>query len=261
MVFYFSATGNSFWIAKRLATAFNTELVAIAAVIKQNKSHTYNIQKDEPCFFVFPVHSWGPAPLMLRFIASLKLNGYHNQPVHAVCSCGDNCGYTDKILRQALLKQHLNLKMCWSVTMPNNYILMKGFGVDSEQLRDTKLQESPNIVDNIIKSIRSGIEYKHYERGSLPFLKSRIVYPMFCKFVLNKKETLFHAEDNCTKCGLCAKICPTGTISMKDNHPVWESGCVQCTACINRCPVRAIEYGTITLSQGRYCHPDLKGKN
>lgn len=68
----------------------------------------------------------------------------------------------------------------------------------------------------------------------------------------------FRVTDVCISCGLCERICPTGTISMQAGKPVWTDTCVQCVACIHRCPVRAIEYGKGTLKKGRYHHPEIK---
>ena len=137
--------------------------------------------------------------------------------------------------------------------MPNNYILLPGFDTDSKELEQKKLNQAPLQLQNIVENIRSHSTTKIYKRGTLPFLKSRIIYPLFRKFALGKNS--FYAKDNCTSCGLCEKICPTKTIYMKDEKPYWKDTCVQCVACIHKCPVGAIEYGKITIKKGRYFHP------
>ena len=84
-----------------------------------------------------------------------------------------------------------------------------------------------------------------------------MVYPLFTHFAIGSNR--FYATDTCISCGICAKVCPTGTISLSgDGKPEWADTCVQCVACIHRCPVRAIEYGTISLKKGRYHHPEFK---
>ncbi|MDP3177754.1 MAG: 4Fe-4S binding protein [Spirochaetaceae bacterium] len=58
---------------------------------------------------------------------------------------------------------------------------------------------------------------------------------------------LFFADSDCTRCGLCARICPAGTIEMKGGsgalfrtYPFWKANCENCCRCINLCPARAI---------------------
>ena len=41
--------------------------------------------------------------------------------------------------------------------------------------------------------------------------------------------------EKCTKCGICAKVCPLGSISFEDFSEV--SGiCIKCQACVVKCP-------------------------
>lgn len=259
MIFWFSGTGNSLWVARRLQEAFGGDMVQVAEDMKSGRAASpYRLAEGELVFFVFPVHSWGPAPLMLSFISRLAFEGRVPDKVYGVCTCGDNCGYTGRMLEKALSRRSLPLSACWSVRMPNNFILMKGFGVDTGEVASLKLSEAPAVVDSIISAIRGSRDYVHYETGTKPFLKSRIVYPLFSRFVVGSRSR-FTVSDSCIGCGLCAKSCPAGIISMDKGRPVWErKGCLQCTACINRCPVRAIEYGEVTQQQGRYVHPDLR---
>lgn len=260
MIFYFSGTGNSLWVAERIGNAFGEVPVPVADELKRQPEGdlVYRLGDGEHLIFVFPVHSWGPAVLMLRFVSRLVLQNYNGQPVYAVCTCGDNCGMTDRILQKALGRRGLHMNVCWSVQMPNDYILMKGFGVDNDEVRESKLAAAPAAVDSIIGAIKTGSDYRHYVSGNSLFLKSRIVNPLFRTFLAGPdSRTKFKVSDACIGCGKCAANCPTGTITMKDSRPVWGRGCVQCTACINRCPVRAIEYGNVSQNQGRYCHPSL----
>ena len=75
MIFYFTGTGNSRWVAEALGTAFDEPLVSIADALNEGKN-AYPLGEREKVFFVFPVHSWGPAVLVPRFISRLILSGY-----------------------------------------------------------------------------------------------------------------------------------------------------------------------------------------
>lgn len=259
MIFFFSGTGNSLWVAKTLSERLAEPLISIADEQKSGKMEfRYTLRTAERVLFVYPVHSWGPAVSVLRFIARLSLTGYTGQPFYSVCTCGDDCGYTSDMIRKALEKRGFSLTAGYSVTMPNNYILMPGFDVDTKEVEQRKLQEAPARMARIVEAIEKRNVLSLYHTGNLPFLKSRVVNPLFAHFALGRNA--FRVTDRCISCGLCESICPTGTILLKEGKPVWADTCVQCVACIHRCPVRAIEYGNGTVKKGRYQHPDCMKK-
>lgn len=141
MIFYFTGTGNSRWVAEALGTAFDEPLVSIADALNEGKN-AYPLGEREKVFFVFPVHSWGPAVLVPRFISRLILSGYKGQEVYFVCTCGDDCGYTDRIMRSILARRGIAVTGGFSVQMPNNYVLMPGFDVDSKMVETEKLEKA-----------------------------------------------------------------------------------------------------------------------
>lgn len=257
MIFYFTGTGNSLWVAEALGRELGEPLVSIAEELKKSNGElVYSLGGQERVIFVFPIHSWGPAVLIRRFVSRLKLEGYSEQPVYSVSTCGDDCGCTDKMMRAALHKRGIVLTNSYSVQMPNNYILMPGFDVDSKEVETAKLQAAPTRLTAIVEAISRQENIKLYHAGSLPALKSYLVYPLFAKYAI--KKNAFYTTDACICCGLCERVCPTGTISLAaDGKPRWADTCVQCMACIHRCPVRAIEYGKATLKKRRYHHPEL----
>jgi NAD-dependent dihydropyrimidine dehydrogenase PreA subunit len=173
-----------------------------------------------------------------------------------VCTCGDNCGYTAKIVKRILRKKAITLTNSYSVQMPNNCVLMSGFEVDTKAVETQKLADAANRIRLITDDIPSGKRKDLYVQGKNSFLKTYLIYPLFRKQGI--KRNLFYATDACISCGLCMDICPTKTIFRQDGTPKWEKDtCVQCSACINRCPERAIEYGKASITKGRYHHPDL----
>ncbi|MEG1793698.1 MAG: EFR1 family ferrodoxin [Rikenellaceae bacterium] len=256
MICYFSATGNSLWAARQLFEVFNEPLVNIAEALKQEKLN-YTLSSDEKLFFVYPVHSWGPAVLVKQFIQKMKLEGYTNQKVYSISTCGSDCANTSKIIKRWLAAKGITLTAAYSIPMPNTYILMNGFDTDSREEEQQKLSEAPTAIAKVVEAIKHQQCPKElYHYTAFPAVKSTLLYSAFVRFTIGK--TSFHATDKCISCGLCEQICPTNTITMIDGKPTWGNTCVQCTACIHRCPVQAIEWGKVTQNKGRYHHPELK---
>ena len=252
MIFYFSGTGNSAHVADRLAEILCDKVKNIADYYDYiYKGVEISLKGEEYLGLVCPVHSWGLAKPMARFLKMARFKDMENPKVYLTVTCGDNCG-TAREQAQKLLRKHTNIvcNQVFSVQMPNTYIVMKGFGTDDKVLADQKLKNAEPEIERIADAIRNGSDYSHYVVGTKPFLKGRILYPLFMKFTLGDKK--FFAEESCTGCGLCARLCPEKNIRITEKRPQWLGHCVKCLSCIHRCPNHSIQYGDVTQDMGRY---------
>jgi ferredoxin len=59
---------------------------------------------------------------------------------------------------------------------------------------------------------------------------------------------LYIADDTCTSCGFCARVCPSGAIAMRGGLPAWSVRCSACNRCINACPSSSIQTSTARLA-------------
>ena len=72
MIFYFSGTGNSKWIANQLSKEQQEDLFFIPDAWK-NDTWEFSLREDEKIGFVFPVYSWAPPVIVQEFIRKLVL--------------------------------------------------------------------------------------------------------------------------------------------------------------------------------------------
>ncbi|HPW90601.1 MAG TPA: EFR1 family ferrodoxin [Paludibacteraceae bacterium] len=253
MICYFSGTGNSKWVAETVSIALTESLVPMAAYYGADAPvPTFELGATERIGFVFPIHSWGIPPLVVQFIEKLQISNHAQPSVFVMFTCGDECGHADRQMHDLLAKKGWATRHIYSVQMPNNYIMFPGFDVDAKPLEEQKKADAKRLLPQLIESIKKDLPIAHYHRGSLPYLKSRLIYPQFCKHMMTSKS--FWVTDACTSCALCAKLCPIGTIELVNGKPTWKEDCTQCLSCIHHCPTRAIEYGKVTQKKGRYVY-------
>ncbi|HKL96533.1 MAG TPA: EFR1 family ferrodoxin [Paludibacteraceae bacterium] len=251
MVFYFSGTGNSKWVAETVSSALVESLVPMANYYGTDAPEpTFELKADESIGIVSPIHSWGIPPLVVQFIERLQITTNSKPAIFVIFTCGDECGYADRQVSDLLAQKGWTSRHIYSVRMPNNYIVFPGFDVDSKSLEEQKKADAKEELPQLIDAIKTDTLMAHYRRGSLPFVKSRLIYPQFCKYMMSSKS--FSVTDACTSCGLCEKLCPIGTIELVNGSPTWKDDCTQCLACIHHCPVHAIQYGKVTQKKGRY---------
>lgn len=254
MVFYFSGTGNSEYVARRIAAALGESAVCVADEFDNTDNQfRYSLAPRETLGFVFPVYAWAPPKMMSDFITLMSIQS-KNSYIFSVNTCGEEEGLSTSLVQKLLAKKGLTLNSAVSIKMPSNYII--GHDVYSQpHEKDVLMQADRKLrwFETVLLQRQNGIN--RGLPGSLPKLKSRVVNPLFYAYAINTEK--FYADANCDACGLCERVCPVHTIKV-DDKPVWGRECTQCLACINRCPQKAIQYGKITQSRGRYVHPSMK---
>lgn len=249
MIFYYSGCGNSRFVAETMAQKMNEKLIFIPTELKEKKDLVYTFSKDESLGFVFPVYAWAPAPIVLDFIAKMQLNTLPSY-TYMVCTAGDEVGQTAEILTDALKQKGINLQGKYSVLMPETYINLPGFHLDTPDKECKKIDAARERIPQIVESVMERRYAHELTVGSLPWIKSHPVNALFRSLLINDKP--FKTLDNCISCGVCQEVCPIDNITLVNGRPQWQHHCFCCMACYHHCPQNAIQYGKQTVGKGQY---------
>ncbi len=252
MIFFFTGTGNSEFVAHQLGKILNETTYFM-------DDYSVEEPEGESVGFVFPVYSWGVPPNVESFINNLPESFWQRViieqiPIWVVMTCGDEVAMAPEMIERILKKAGVEAESIWSVIMPNNYVLLPGFNVDSKELEQKKLSEVSARIIEIGAGIKSHRGVVDVVRGSIPKIKTGLVYPLFKRWGIFPKK--WHSTEACIGCGICVKSCPNNNIILGNNkHPLWGANCCSCLACYHNCPRHAIEYGKETRKKGQYLFP------
>ena len=242
MIYYFSGTGNSLQVARGLADALGERLCPMQTL----PMLPIGTDGEELTGLVFPVYAWGIPNIVETFAKALP-QGKQGSFLYAVMTCGDDMGYADRVLEAALGRK---LDAAFSVLMPNVYVCLPGFDVDSNEVCKEKLRREGARVEEIARCIRERKPVRMLKRGAFPRTKTYAIRPLFNRYLVTDKYFRVDAS-RCISCGRCSKKCPVGNI-LSGPLPTWQSHCTGCLACYHACPYHAINFGTMTRSKGQY---------
>lgn len=252
MIIYFSGTGNSAFVARKLGELLGDD--NIFPLERDNLKKQYvDVGSDTRIVWCFPVYSWGIPPVVSNFISQVKFTPDEDLLIHhIVFTCGDDIGLADMLCRRLFTRLGRATGNISSVIMPNIYTLMKGFDVDPVALEQKKISEAGPRIEKIAADIISGEDGTDVVSGKFPWFKSSIIYPWFVRFEMSPKP--FFANDKCISCGKCAAGCALCNIEMSpsDNRPLWGKNCALCLRCYHFCPTNAVQYGKTTRNKGQY---------
>ena len=223
MILYFSGTGNSKYVAKRIADALGDEIVNLNDRIKS--SDTSPVETGERLIVVTPTYAWRIPRVVRDWL--LKMDRYN---------------------RELCAEKAISCMGTAQIVMPENYIAMFS-APQAEKARQIVAKAEPSI-DRAIVAIRSNQPFAPTRNNLYDRFMSGPVNPIFYKCFV--KADAFTVSSACIGCGQCAKRCPMNNVALKDGKPIWGKNCTHCMACICYCPVSAIEYGKKSVGQPRY---------
>ena len=236
-IFYFSSTGNSLYIAKRIGASFSESVFFIP-------HYQGGFDRFQDIVIVSPVYSFGLPKHVYDFLISLP----KTPAVYVVLNYGGMMGGADYYTYQLAKKHKVNIRAVYAVKMPENFTLT----FSTPQLYNRMiLKSAEKKTERLIDRIKSKQEHLPSKKktNEAAYEKNKANWHLLAAD--------FSVKDNCTKCKKCIRICPVDNIALIEDKIRFSDKCVACLGCYHRCPQKAIVYKN-KHKKDRYINPYIE---
>ena len=244
MILCFSGTGNSRYIAERIAEALQDEIVDLNAKIKA--ADYAPIQAGDDIVLVTPTYAWRIPQIVAAWLTRTEL--LSAKRIWFVMDCGSEIGNAAGYNRQLAVQKQLQYMGTAQIIMPENYIAM--FNAPRKEQARSIVEQAEPALQKVLAQLKAGQEFPPPRENLYDRFMSGPVNPVFYRFFV--KADAFRATDACIGCGKCVELCPLNNIRLENGKLVWGKNCTHCMACICYCPKEAIEYGKKSKGKPRY---------
>ena len=246
MVLYFSATGNTEFIAQEIAKRLDDECVNLLNRVKTNDHSA--LHSDKPFVICAPVYVCEMPIFLAKYLKKQTFTGCKD--VYFIFTSGGYCGISGVLAVSMFKKKKMNVHGYAEFKMPRNYMANDHYAMQPKNEIEERILEACRQLDGVASTIRSGDTLTARKVALWEILVTVPFTPVWAKLKLTAKD--FYSNDKCIGCGKCEKLCPLNNIKIENKKPVWGGQCTHCMACIGNCPTKAIEYGNMTQKKDQY---------
>lgn len=226
MVFYFTGTGNSLYVAKRL----DPERVSIPQAAREARPS----YEADVIGVVCPIYGHEMPGMVKDFLRrAVFRTGYF----YLVLTYGNNHGGTTEQAAQELERYGKRADYINVLKMVDNFLPAFDMAEQIASEPEKRIEEQIRAIQTDIERRKEWIspvteEDREWHRR---FLARHRSSPQ------DQKSCLYKVTEACIGCGICTRVCPAGCIRLREQRAVHGmENCQMCMACIHHCPQNAI---------------------
>jgi len=233
--YYFSGTGNTYLVVKKMKETF--EKCGIESnMFKIEDSEPEDVNLEHTIGLGFPIAELSTYEFVWDFINALpQANGIEIFMVDTLGGfSGGIIGPVRKIVER---KGYIAIGAC-EIVMPLNV-----FYIQDKETNEKKIKKGLKKAKKYAKALMKG----KAKWGRVPVLSDAVYYLSLLGLkitgtTLNQKLLYLSPDkEKCSKCGACVELCPIDNIRMEDGeYPENLMHCQYCLRCTSFCPKQAI---------------------
>lgn len=240
IVLYFTATGNSLFIAKQLSDS--------PLSIPQELKKADLIYEADEIGFVFPDYAAAVPVIVREFVEKAQFKAPYIFSVITFGNASVNVAewWNDWAKAKGLHNNYIN-----TILMVDNYLPV--FDMNEQIKIDKKTDEN---MAGIIGDISGHKDF--IAPSEMGWLTKEMLQGMQEMHFSQKSEQLIKLDaDKCIQCTTCTEVCPRGNFSLASGELQISGKCEFCLACVQNCPQHALSLERERNKEARYRHPDI----
>ena len=224
-IFYFTGTGNSLFVARKIANATGAKLISIPQAISEQKEYS-----DDCIGFVYPQYAAGIPKMVRSFILN---NSFKADYIFAI----DLYAF---IRANALgeIAGIIPINYGRYLKTPNNFTFIFNPPEDPSLILTKTEKKLIQIVEDINSRKLRKVRFKKGVGNATKYFG----------------ESKFKISNACTKCKTCENVCPAHNVDI-NRKVVFGNNCETCYSCADLCPSKAIYSNKKMQKHRQYRNP------
>ena len=202
LVFYFTGTGNSLYVARELG---GEQVISIPQALKNG---VLEYEADE-IGIVYPVYGHMPPNIVKEFLKAARLKADY---FFAVLTYGNNRGASPEVMNEQI---KIDKKIPEQLERIKTDLAAHVGGMD--EITDQDRQFTAGFLQWTGMNKEDGFKYETSERFHID-------------------------PNKCIECSTCTGVCPRGNYEYGSQGLTVSGQCDYCLACIHACPQKAISF-------------------
>ncbi|NLM36264.1 MAG: (Fe-S)-binding protein [Clostridiales bacterium] len=246
VIYYFSGTGNTKWVADKFKMYFDKYEIDLDTINLEKVSWVEN-QYD---FFIIgtPIYFDNTPRIINKFAEALpEATSKINCIVFATNTWGNSAALD--LLGKLIKNKGYNLISQVNIIMPPNLKFKNGVNVFVDKTSIKIMARAANKIKSVVKDFL--LERTCIENTPMTQIYIKKIKDMVSSYNRVNLVKYLKCTDDCTSCGKCLRNCPCSNITLDNGKVVFHSNCVTCMRCMCICPQEAITFKGYRLARNK----------
>lgn len=222
----FSPTGGTQRVGDRLCQSLGGNVVATDLCVSEGLLVVPSIGADDLVVMSMPVYAGRVPAVAVHRLREIESHGARC----VIVAVYGNRAYDDALVEMLDVATELGYRVIAAIGAVAEHSIVRKYGAGRPDADDAR--DLAQFAEAIARKLASGSDSVPEVPGNRPYKT-----PKACPQP--------SAHGSCKECGLCAKQCPVGAISVDNPKRVDKDKCISCMRCVKVCPTHSRGIGTI----------------